>query len=248
MKFEIFSRIIIFFESLFRCCFCFSSSKVSPEIKKAVYLNKEEEQVWYFIEKGIKLNLHQRKIFECRILPVLYQYRKKLKYTKYSYFISRWSLQTSSLLIPALLGINLDLFWVIWSLSLFVGMMTNLVHMFRWDRQYYLLHRTYQLLLSEIWYFAEKINGYEMYSFENFCERFEKIRHSYEEDENIVIKDSSSYLPSTNGIDANFRELGMKEQENITYDNPIQIPLQQDMNFSNRFPDAIQISPFEVSS
>jgi len=194
----------------------------------------EESQLFHFIQNGIQLSNYQQQVFQCRILPILLLYRRKLRWVSFSYFLSRWFLQTASLLIPALIGTDINrLFWTIWSLSLFVGFMTNLVHMFRWDRKYYLLHRTYQMLIAESWYFIERIHHYETPNFQTFCESFEKIHHSYEQDENFVLKKSTSYLSPNESFYTHtpvrrFNQNDPLENDSdVEYLNPIQIsPIQ----------------------
>lgn len=203
--------------SIFLYCFlCRWRSKIFP------ITTKEEEYFIAFLDNGIELNTYQRSVLNCRIIPVLQKYQKDLFWVKYFYIISRVFLQSCSLLIPALLGTTINLFWVIWTLSLFVGIMTNVVHMFRWDRKYYLLHRTHQLLIAEMWYFMERIQGYELQDFQQFCERFEKIHHSYQQDENVVLKKATSYLTPITRTPVS-RNDPLANDPDLEYLNPIQI-------------------------
>lgn len=190
--------LFAYLETCFCCRVC-KKNKVqpSPEEKPKYIRRNDDEHVIHFIRHGIELSPFQTQIFECRIVPILQKFKKESCRDQFLYYLSRFLLQSASLLIPALLGTTIDLFWVIWSLSLFVGVLTNLVHMFRWDRKHYMVQRTYQLLLLETWYFAEQINGYDMYSFSKYCENFEKIHYMYQEDENTILKKTANYLSPT---------------------------------------------------
>lgn len=209
---RLFIIIWTYLESCFTCrC---KKNKVSPENKNIVYHN-DVEYLIYFIRNGIELSPFQTQIFECRIVPTLRKFKFKSCRDTFFYYISRFFLQTASLLIPALLGTSLDIFWAIWSISLFVGILTNLVHMFRWDRKHYMLQHTYQLLLLETWYFVEQINGYDAHSFPKYCEEFERILHLYQEDENTILKKTSNYLSPISSTDYNSSVIIPKQKDPI---------------------------------
>lgn len=153
------------------------------------------------IVNTISFSSFQKHIFITRIIPILQEYMNNLRYMKRLYFCSRISLQISSLLIPALLGLQTDLFWLIWSLSLFVGIITNFIQMFRWDKKYYLLQRTHNMLITECWHFLEQIGSIQSEReiekrFLLFCNLFEEHHQDYLQNDNNMLKKATNLSPT----------------------------------------------------
>ena len=164
----------------------------------------------------------QKSILKLRFLSLLYEYRNRSIRYSYSFNTLRIIISIGSLIVPALLSIqytpgtsttqgglqtNVEMYWIIWTLSLLVTISNAIVALLKVDKKYYTLNTTYEHLLSEGWQFIElsgKYSGFylpsEISTHQNqfifFCNVLEKIRMRNVQDEYYKLDDHAH--PSKN--------------------------------------------------
>jgi hypothetical protein len=101
---------------------------------------------------------------------------------------------------------TVQMYWVVWILSLTVTISNAVIALFKVDKKYYILNTTYQQLLSEGWQFIELSGKYSGFYTPNvvcthsnqfiyFCNVLEKIRMRHVQDEYYKVDDHSHATP-----------------------------------------------------
>lgn len=190
--------------------------------------NKHIEAIHTSLQK-VKLEENIRNSLIARYTTLLQDYNgRKLRYS-WSYHILRIIITVGSLIVPAVLSVqytsgnvndqttsmSTQVYWVVWTLSLFVTISNGFMSLLKMDKKYHSLHTTFEQLISEGWqfvhlsgkYYGQFTPGIEV-SHENqfpfFCFYIEKVRMKHIEDEyyktaeNIEPNNNdSSYQPKT---------------------------------------------------
>lgn len=165
------------------------------------------------IEEAIErtpLTPEQKSILQLRFLSLLHEYRRRSIFYSCSFNSLRIVISIGSLIVPALLSVqytpgvgeqtNMEMYWIVWTISLMVTMSNAIIALLKVDKKYYTLNTTYQHLLSEGWQFIElsgKYSGFytpsEVSTHENqfmyFCNILEKIRMKNVQDEYYKVDD-----------------------------------------------------------
>jgi hypothetical protein len=127
-----------------------------------------------------------------RYLDLLYTVRRRTKLYSFAFYSLRVSISLGSLVVPALLSLSQSefLFWIIWTLSLFVSISNSLIGIFRIDKKYYTLNALYKKIESEGWQFINLTgNYYTLPEFghdsqiQNFSFRLETIYMTHADEE-----------------------------------------------------------------
>ncbi len=141
-----------------------------------------------------------------RYITLLHEYHKRKQRYSYSFHVLRIIVTVGSLIVPAVLSVqytsgnvtensaNLssEVYWIVWTLSLFVTISNGIMSLLKMDKKYHSLHTTFEQLLSEGWqyvhlsgrYFTEGVNpSTHDTQFPVFCFYIEKVRMKQIEDE-----------------------------------------------------------------
>lgn len=143
------------------------------------------------------LERFQVSLFQHRFFPILYHSKRQYKRYLSMFIIIRLFLQTSALVVPALLSIqpfvaddsaqvmNNGLYWATWTLSIATGVITMYGQFFQLEKRTALYQRSLQKLESEMIHFLELSNNYSSNTslsttnhreqFGTFCQKFEEI-------------------------------------------------------------------------
>jgi hypothetical protein len=141
-----------------------------------------------------------------RYLDLLYSVRRRTRYYSFAFYSLRISISLGSLVVPALLSLTQSefLFWIIWTLSLFVSISNSLIGIFRIDKKYYTLNALYKKIESEGWQFMNLTgNYYTLPEFghdsqiQNFSFRLETIYMTHADEEYRKTIDQNSQSTTT---------------------------------------------------
>lgn len=144
----------------------------------------------------LTLSPQKKAILLDRYVDLVNNYRIQSFWYSYTFNTLRFIIQIGSLLTPALLSIqhfyegdNAEnpIYWSTWSTSLMVGLLTNYINLFKLDKKFYSINKTYLKLVAEGWMFFELSGIYAKQNNENiipthnlrfnmFCNEIEKIR------------------------------------------------------------------------
>lgn len=159
----------------------------------------------------LPFNTLQQEILRTRYDAVLYEY--KIRSHRYAiWFHSLRSVITiGSLIVPALLSVQFGsstseyasaaMYWITWTLSLFVTMSNGILTLYKIDKKYFMLHTIYEQLLSEGWQFVGLTGRYGGHytpslrpthdnQFRFFCHAIEKIKMRQVEEEYFKVTES----------------------------------------------------------
>jgi len=167
--------------------------------------------------EALPLTNIQKSILKLRFLSLLREYRGRSINYSYSFNTLRIIISIGSLIVPALLSVqytpaagsaegggvsqmNVEMYWIVWTLSLLVTISNAVITLLKVDKKYYTLNTTYQHLLSEGWQYIElsgKYSGFYLPSepsthqnqFIYFCNILEKIRMRNVQDEFYKVDD-----------------------------------------------------------
>jgi nucleoside-diphosphate-sugar epimerase len=154
----------------------------------------------------VDIEIPQRKAITARYTLLLHTYNKRVKKYSCSFHSLRLIITIGSLIVPALLSvqytngntipsnISMEVYWIVWVLSLFVTISNGVVTLLKIDKKYYSLHTVYQQLLSEGWQYIHltgKYNGQKTpgmnptheNQYPHFCHSIDKIHMKSVEDE-----------------------------------------------------------------
>ena len=118
----------------------------------------------------LDLSQTEIKIIENRYLTLIEEFEKLEKNARLSYYISKFIIQTGSLITPAILSIQHvygdnsstnPLYWAAWGTSVGVGLLTNYMSTFKLDKRYLLLDNTLDMLRIEGWQYIELTGKYK---------------------------------------------------------------------------------------
>jgi hypothetical protein len=154
----------------------------------------------------VSLKSEIRDSLVARYITLLHEYHKRKQRYSCSFHLLRIIVTVGSLIVPAVLsvqytsgnvtenGTNLssEVYWIVWTLSLFVTISNGIMSLLKMDKKYHSLHTTFEQLLSEGWqyvhlsgkYFTEGVSPSSHESqFPVFCFYIEKVRMKQIEDE-----------------------------------------------------------------
>jgi hypothetical protein len=169
----------------------------------------------------IGLSASKRVYIEERYLRLLDE--SKVRCNKISIYFNgnRIIITIGSIIVPALLSIQyIDsfkthqpgnvIYWITWIVSLFVTISNGILTLFKLDKKYYLLHTSYEQMITEGWQFLALTGHYKTNDpatnshetqFNSFTQTVERIHMRQMEEEYIKLQDvNSAKTPSTNEI------------------------------------------------
>lgn len=155
---------------------------------------------------SVHLPESQKIALKNRLISLLYEYHKRSSKYACSYHLLRIIITVGSLIVPALLSVqytttstsspsenpqqnSIEVYWIVWTLSLFVTISNGVVTLLKIDKKYYVLHTTYHHLMSESWMYIQLSGKYACQNnnhaiqFPFFCHALEKIRMKQVEEE-----------------------------------------------------------------
>ncbi len=163
------------------------------------------------IEKSLfktKLKPEQRDSLLDRFITLLHDYNQRKQRYSWSFHTLRIIVTVGSLIVPAVLSVqytsgnvtaesanlSAEVYWIVWTLSLFVTISNGIMTLLKMDKKYHSLHTTFEQLVSEAWQFVQLSGKYggsftpdDDPTHENqlpfFCYYIEKVRMKHVEDE-----------------------------------------------------------------
>lgn len=155
----------------------------------------------------IDLSESQKLIVKNRFTSLIQEYRaRSIKYS-YSFHGLRVVITIGSLIVPALLSVqftgnSVQIYWIVWVLSLFVTISNALITLMKIDKKYYMLNTVFHHIVSEGWLYIElsgQYSGFKTPGLEPthrnqyifFCQTLEKIRMKHVEDEYFKLSDNN---------------------------------------------------------
>jgi hypothetical protein len=191
--------------------------------KKNVILYKNNKKEFIKILRSLpNLTPQQIRIIEVRYLDVINKYKYRIYYIDFLYHFSRGFISIGSVLVPALLSIQVPssansvlLYWLTWGISITVTILHNILTIFRFDKKYFGIHSTLEKLESEGWHYLELSGRYNHYynhhpthqnQFNHFTNTIEKLKMSQIDEEYNSIssnKLSNVNIPNNNSIITN---------------------------------------------
>jgi hypothetical protein len=161
------------------------------------------------IEKSLQkvsLTENLRESLTARYITLLHDYYTRKKRYSCSFHLLRTIVTVGSLIVPSVLSVQYtsgnvteqgamlssEVYWIVWTLSLFVTISNGIMSLLKMDKKYHSLHTTFEQLLSEGWqyvhlsgkYFTEGVNpSTHETQFPIFCFYIEKVRMKQIEDE-----------------------------------------------------------------
>jgi hypothetical protein len=158
--------------------------------------------------RNTKLEDKCRESLIARYTSLLHEYNRRKGRYSWSFHSLRLIVTVGSLIVPAVLSVqytsgnvndqtaNLssEVYWIVWTLSLFVTISNGIMTLLKMDKKYHSLHTTFEHLLSEAWQYVHLSGKYygtltpgESPTHENqfpfFCYYIEKVRMKQIEDE-----------------------------------------------------------------
>ncbi len=208
--------------------YCVTSLMEQKRFNFCTNRNPHIEAIQSSLQK-VKLDDILRGSLVARYTTLLHDYNKRKKRYSWSFHILRIIITVGSLIVPAVLSVqytsgNVDdqtasmstqVYWVVWTLSLFVTISNGIMSLLKMDKKYHSLHTTFEQLISEGWQFVHLSGKYYgqftpgiQASHENqfpfFCYYIEKVRMKHIEDEYYKTNEQSnenqkdsSYQPKT---------------------------------------------------
>lgn len=109
-----------------------------------------------------------------RFMTLLQDYNGRKNRYSTSFHLLRTIMTVGSLIVPAVLSVQYtqgnvtdtnatmskEVYWVVWTLSLFVTISNGILTLLKMDRKYYVLNTTFEHLLSEGWQFIGLTGNY----------------------------------------------------------------------------------------
>jgi hypothetical protein len=165
--------------------------------------------------KKVSLKEDIRESLSARYITLLQEYQKRKQRYSFSFHILRIIVTVGSLIVPSVLSVQYtngnvteqgatlssEVYWIVWTLSLFVTISNGIMSLLKMDKKYHSLHTTFEQLLSEGWqyihltgkYFTEGVNPstHEL-QFPVFSFYIEKVRMKQIEDEYYKITEQGS--------------------------------------------------------
>jgi hypothetical protein len=177
----------------------------------------EEERYEAVLQTAI-VDEHFKNSIRRRYIHMLREYYIRAFRYSLLYHVGHLIITVGSLVVPALLSVQYtdsveqyqtQIYWLTWTLSLFVSMFNGVLVLFKVDKKYHSLHTTLERLRSEGWQYLELTGRYtgnllhngeepthkNQYRF--FCHYVEKIKLSQIEEEYYKYEDPSNPLSHT---------------------------------------------------
>ncbi len=185
-----------------------------------------------------------------RYITLLQEYDKRKGRYSWSFHILRLIVTVGSLIVPAVLSVqytsgnvndqtanlSAEVYWIVWTLSLFVTISNGIMSLLKMDKKYHSLHTTFEHLLSEGWQYVHLSGKYygsltpgETASHENqfpfFCFYIEKVRMKHIEDEYYKTNErdengkENTYQPKTPWRDPFRKPLSQESSTHEVNDN-----------------------------
>jgi len=204
----------------------------------------EEERYEAVLESAI-VDEHFKNSIRRRYICMLREYQVRAFRYSLLYHVGHLIITVGSLVVPALLSVQYtdsvqqyqtQIYWLTWTLSLFVSMFNGVIVLFKVDKKYHSLHTTLERLRSEGWQYLELTGRYtgnllhngeepthkNQYRF--FCHYVEKIKLSQIEEEYYKYEDPNNPLthaPSGQKAGAKDTSIALPSiNEDITALNP----------------------------
>ncbi len=129
---------------------------------------KDSLELIKITDKSFKTSLSQR------FMTLLEDYNKRKNRYSNSFHLLRTIMTVGSLIVPAVLSVQYtqgnvtetsatmsnEVYWIVWTLSLFVTISNGLLTLLKMDRKYYVLNTTFEHLLSEGWQYIGLTGNY----------------------------------------------------------------------------------------
>jgi hypothetical protein len=169
----------------------------------------------------VNLSASKRVYIEERYLRLLDESKVRCRTISLYFNGNRIIITIGSIIVPALLSIQyIDsfkteqpgnvIYWVTWIVSLFVTISNGILTLFKLDKKYYLLHTSYEQMITEGWQYLALTGHYKTNDpatnshetqFNYFTQTVERIHMRQMEEEYIKLQDvNSAKTPSTNEI------------------------------------------------
>ena len=161
----------------------------------------------------LEIASYRKAILQERYLNVLKNFETRANRLSCIFYSSRTIVTVGSILVPAFLSIQsgafqLELYWVTWIISVLVTICNGLVALFKFDKKYFFIHTSLELLKSEGWQYIGLSGRYapkdspEKPTHENqfltFFHMAEKIKMRQVEEEYWKFTDTSGVGNATN--------------------------------------------------
>lgn len=152
----------------------------------------------------ISLSAEKRTIIEERYINLLYESHMRCNRITTLYNTNRVIVTIGSIIVPALMSIELtnsgtiginSLHWITWIISLMVTISNGIMTLFKFDKKYYILHTSYEQLKTEGWQYLALTGQYKHSEttheneFTLFCRTIEKIRMRQMDEEYVKIQE-----------------------------------------------------------
>ena len=222
------------------------------EIRVAPEPDTSESSALDVAISNINIDANQKKILQLRVSSLLREYKFRTRIYSVTFHSLRITTTVGSLIVPALLSvqyvngnvssenatIGVQVYWVVWILSLIVTICNGLLNLMKIDKKYYMLHTCYQHIISEVWQYVQLSGKYSgMYTqgqeathlnqYIYVCNILEKIRMKQIEEEYYKVTEQNaahtgeSLVPPTplkSRVDENSSVLvnGSSDQSNET--------------------------------
>lgn len=163
------------------------------------------------------LSIYQKRILQLRVNALLREYGFRTRIYSITFHTLRATTTIGSLIVPALLSvqfanenssaqtanISIQVYWVVWIISLFVTICNGLMNLMKIDKKYYMLHTCYQHIVSEIWQYVQlsgKFSGQytqgqdptHTNQYIYICNILEKIRMKHIEEEYYKVTEQNA--------------------------------------------------------
>lgn len=165
---------------------------------------KAEEDLYRSLEEGRSQEGFRRAILLLQVEPVrkailldrfvdlVAEYKDRVATVTCAYYGIHLFVKLSAILVPAVLGVqhyfpdSSFLYWFTWSLSLAVGVFTNVASAIGLDKKYFAWRKTLHALQAEGWQYVGQAGPYENRtheaSFADFTEAVEKLARKAKEE------------------------------------------------------------------
>lgn len=176
-------------------------------------LGANSVRMMYLLEDLDGLSRFQKITLINRYITITEEFQARSIAYSWLFTVGRFIVTVGSLIVPALLsiqyttgtngpqGIELEIYWTTWVLSLLVTTFNGILTLFKIDKKYYFLNTVLEQLQSEMWQYIHltgrysgKYIGSQQATHENqfvfFCNNMEKIKLKQVEEEYFKLIDA----------------------------------------------------------
>lgn len=180
------------------------------------------EEALVFAFGNLQLDEYQLIVLNERYIRVIQSFSTRVKRIDWMFNLTRFITTAGSLLVPALISIQyiknvwwtdidsfqVQVYWSTWFLSVLVTLSNGLSQIYRFDKKYYFLHTTLELLKSEGWQYIALTGKYagkdgspstHFNQFVVFYHNAERIKLRQVEEEYYKFTDLPNTTQPTNG-------------------------------------------------